>query len=58
MSIAWCTGDCEAELSSRLPEMTLYFQEILSKLDVSDIFTYVKHLCCKSGNKIFQFPFT
>ncbi|KAF2898874.1 hypothetical protein ILUMI_07302 [Ignelater luminosus] len=58
MSLVWCVGDYENEISKILPQLCMGTEEVLNNYPQSSWYNYVTHLECKSGNKLFNLKLT
>lgn len=56
MSIAWCVGDHEVEISSELPALNSQFHECVEMFGLQYLSMLVSHFQCKVGNKLFSIP--
>lgn len=55
MSLVWCIGDHQEELTTKLPELQNIANQILINYPENNFYNYVTYLECKCGNKLFTF---
>lgn len=56
MSVAWCVGDHEEEITAALSRLNSELQKLIESASLEYLSVYVCYIFCKSGNKIFTFP--